>query len=66
MSDIGILNGPLSIAFIALLIGSPGLALGAVAGALIWRRHRRWGPASGALAGFSICLLGWLFFTDNL
>ena len=37
MSDIGILNDPLSLALIALLLGSPGLALGAVAGALVWR-----------------------------
>lgn len=35
MSDIGILNDPLSIALIASLFGSPGLAVGALAGALI-------------------------------
>ncbi len=34
MSDIGILNGPVAIAFVLLLFGSPGLPLGALAGAL--------------------------------
>jgi hypothetical protein len=36
MSDIGILNDPLSLIAIALIFGSPGLLLGALA----WRRHR--------------------------
>jgi hypothetical protein len=40
MSDIGILNDPLSLIAIALIFGSPGLLLGAIAGALAWRRHR--------------------------
>jgi Na+/proline symporter len=58
MSDIGILNDPLSIAFIALLFGSPGLAVGAIAGALLWRRHRIFGALLGAIIGFAACLLG--------
>ena len=40
MSDIGILNSPLAIAFLLALLGSPGLGVGAVIGALLWRRHR--------------------------
>ena len=40
MSDIGILNSPLAIAFLLALFGGPGLAAGAVIGALLWRRHR--------------------------
>jgi hypothetical protein len=40
MSDIGILNDPRSLIAIALIFGSPGLLLGALAGALLWRRHR--------------------------
>lgn len=38
MSDIGILTDPWSLAFVFLIIGSPGLPLGAIAGALLWRR----------------------------
>ena len=40
MSDIGILNSPLAIAFLLALLGGPGLGVGAVIGALLWRRHR--------------------------
>ncbi|MDO8875691.1 MAG: hypothetical protein Q8M24_01925 [Pseudolabrys sp.] len=58
MSDIGILNDPLSIAFIALLFGSPGLAVGAIAGALAWRQHRIAGALISAVVGFAVCLLG--------
>ena len=35
MSDIGILNDPASIAFVLLIIGSLGLPIGAIAGALL-------------------------------
>jgi len=66
MSDIGVLNNPLSIVLLALIIGSPGLVLGALAGALVWRRRRLIGAALGALAGLGLWLLGWLYFTDNL
>lgn len=51
MSDIGILNSPLSIALLALLLGSPGLAIGAIIGALAWRGRRIWGALTGAVAG---------------
>ena len=54
MSDIGILNDPLSITIIALLFGNPGLAVGAIA----WRRHRIAGALIGAVAGFVVCLTG--------
>jgi Na+/proline symporter len=66
MSDIGILSGPLGTAFVLALFGAPGLPLGAIAGALIWRRHRVWGALLGAAAGFGLWLLGWLNFSDNL
>ena len=66
MSDIGILNSPLSIALLALLLGSPGLAIGAIIGALAWRGRRIWGALAGAAAGWGLWLLGWLYFTDNL
>ncbi|HEY1310431.1 MAG TPA: hypothetical protein VGF02_05715 [Pseudolabrys sp.] len=66
MSDIGILNGPFAITLILLIVGSPGLPLGTIAGALIWRRHRIWGALIGAVIGFGSWLLGWLYFTDSL
>ena len=56
MPHIGVLNDPLSLAFVFLIIGSPGLPLGAIAGALLWRRHHIVGPLLGAVAG-SRC--GW-------
>ena len=64
MSDIGILNDPLSIAFIALLFGSPGLAVGAIAGALAWRRHRIAGALIGAVVGFVVCLIGVMVWAE--
>jgi Na+/proline symporter len=66
MSDIGIFSGPLGTVFVLLILGAPGLPLGAIAGALLWRRHRVWGAALGAVIGFGLWLLGWLYFSDNL
>lgn len=64
MSDIGILNDPMSLAFLALLFGGPGLPVGAIIGALLWRRRRFAGGLIGAVAGFALCLAGWMFFND--
>jgi Na+/proline symporter len=64
MSDIGILNDPLSIAFIALLFGSPGLAIGGILGAVAWRRHRIAGALIGAGVGFAVWLAGWMWLAD--
>jgi len=61
MSDIGILNNPWSLAAIFLLIGSPGIPIGAIAGALLWRRRRIGGAAIGAVLGFAAWLGGWLY-----
>jgi len=66
MSDIGILNSPLAIAFLLALLGSPGLGIGAVIGALLWRRHRVIGGLTGAIFGFAISVVGWLYFSDSL
>jgi Na+/proline symporter len=63
LSDIGILNDPVSIALIALLFGSPGLMAGGLAG-LFWRGHRIAGALLGAGAGFAICLAGWAYWKD--
>jgi Na+/proline symporter len=64
VSDIGILNDPVSLLIIALLFGSPGLVLGAIAGAWSWRRHRIAGGLLGAIAGFVIWLTGWMVVKD--
>lgn len=66
MSDIGILNGPLGTAFVMLILGSPGLPIGAIIGVLAWRRHRIWGAGAGAILGFAAWFVGWLYFSDNL
>jgi Na+/proline symporter len=64
VSDIGILNDPVSIIAIILLLGSPGFVLGAIPGALLWRRHRIAGAMLGAMIGFVVCLVGWLIFEE--
>jgi hypothetical protein len=51
MSDIGLDFGPFGYAGIALFVGAPGLVLGAMLGAIAWRRHRLWGALAGAVAG---------------
>lgn len=66
MSDIGPIFTPFDLALIALMIGAPGLALGGVIGALVWRRRRVAGGLIGAAAGLAAWLLGWLWFTDAL
>jgi Na+/proline symporter len=66
MSDIGILNDPSSLAFLALIFGSPGLLLGAVIGAVLWRGHRFAGAGIGAVAGFALWLTGLLWWHDAL
>jgi hypothetical protein len=63
MSDIGILNDPLSLIAIALILGSPGLLLGADVGAVLWRR-RVVGGVLGGVAGFVLWLLGWMVLKD--
>jgi Na+/proline symporter len=49
-----------------LLFGSPGLLLGAIAGALSWRRRRWAGALLGAVIGFAIWLLGWMWLKDMI
>jgi Na+/proline symporter len=64
VSDIGILNDPASLIVIALILGSPGILLGAIPGALLWRRHRIGGALLGAVVGFVGWLVGWMIFKD--
>ena len=56
MSDIGILNDPVSIAVIYLSFGAPGLLSGAILGALLWRKHRIYGALIGAAFGFPLSI----------
>jgi Na+/proline symporter len=60
MSDIGLDWGPFDIAAIALIIGAPGLVIGAALGAVLWRRHRLWGAGLGAAAGLILWLVGFV------
>lgn len=63
MSDVGILNDPVSLTAIVLLLGGPGLLLG-IPGALLWRKHRIAGACLGAVVGFIAWLAGWLVMKD--
>jgi len=63
MSDIGINLGPLDYAAIALVVGAPGLVIGAALGAILWRRHRVFGTLVGAIAGLALWdagVMAWL------
>jgi len=62
VSSIGILNSPFAIAMIVLVLGTPCMAIGAMAR----RKHRIWGAGLAAAVGWGLWLLGWLYFTDNL
>jgi Na+/proline symporter len=62
MSDIGLDWGPLDIAALALIIGAPGLVIGAVLGAIVWRRYRLWGALLGAIAGLLLWLGGFVLW----
>ena len=64
MSDIGILDDPASLIAIALILGSPGVLLGTIPGALLWRKHRIAGALLGAVVGFVVWLMGWMVVKD--
>lgn len=57
MSDIGIFS-TFDLFVMALIAGSPGFVLGAIAGALLWRNRRIPGGILGGVAGFTLCLGG--------
>jgi len=45
-----------------LITGAPGAAIGAVLGAVLWRRHRLWGALIGAVVGFALWLGGFVLW----
>jgi Na+/proline symporter len=49
-----------------LIFGSPGVLLGAIAGALSWRNHRWAGALLGAVIGFAVWLLAWMWAKDMI
>ncbi|MGB6661222.1 MAG: hypothetical protein WBE14_28880 [Xanthobacteraceae bacterium] len=63
MSDIGLDFGPLGYVGVALFVGAPGLVIGALLGAIRWRRHRLWGALAGAVTGLVLWdagMMAWL------
>jgi hypothetical protein len=57
MSDIGIFS-TFDLFVMALIAGSPGFVIGAIAGAAWWRSHRIAGLLLGGVIGFALCLGG--------
>ena len=65
MSDIGILSGPFKIVLLYLLFGGPGLVIGAIIGALLWRKNRARGAEIGAVIGFWMGIVAVWVWTVN-
>jgi hypothetical protein len=65
MSDISLDWGPLGIAFIALIIGAPGLVIGAALGAIVWRHRRIFGAVVGAFVGLLLWLGGFVLWKSS-
>jgi hypothetical protein len=65
LSDIALDWGAADDALIALLISWPGLALGALCGAVAWRTHRIWGGLVGALIGCGLALGVFLLWVSS-
>ncbi|MEP2705088.1 MAG: hypothetical protein ABJQ71_13985 [Roseibium sp.] len=65
MSDIGGIFSPLDLATMLLVAASPGLAIGALAGAYLAPR-RLSGALVGAAIGFVLCAAGWVIYLTAL
>ena len=65
MSDINLLSGPFNIVLLYLLFGGPGLVIGAIIGALLWRKNRTRGAELGAVIGFWMCIVAVWVWTVN-
>jgi Na+/proline symporter len=62
MSSISWNSGLFNTVLGALIVGSPGIVIGGLIGAIAWRSHRTWGAAIGAILGCALWLYGWLYF----
>lgn len=60
MSDISLDWGPGVYALFALIISWPGILVGALCGAVLWKAHRVLGGVLGAIVGFGVCLGGFV------
>lgn len=56
MSDIGGIFTPLDLLAMVLIAGTPGIFVGAAAGAFLWPNRRAAGILMGATTGFVLCL----------
>jgi hypothetical protein len=65
MSDVDIATGPFRIFILYLLFGGPGLMVGGIIGALLWRKNRTRGAEIGAVLGFWLCILAVWVWTVN-
>jgi putative Mn2+ efflux pump MntP len=65
MSDISLYWGPLDYTMIALIIGAPGLVIGAALGTIVWRRRRILGGIIGALLGLFLWLGGFVLWKSS-
>ena len=59
MSDISFKFDTLTLLLIVIYLAWPGLVLGAIIGALAWRRHWIWGGLIGAVLGLALWFGGW-------
>lgn len=65
MSDIGLNWGLVDYLLLALILGAPGLVIGAICGALAWRRHRARGALTGAALGAIICIAAFMAWAES-
>jgi len=65
MSDISLTITPLEILLFALFTGAPGIGIGLVCGALIWRRRRWLGALVGAGLGWAVNWTAFVVWRDG-
>ena len=65
MSDVGIDIGPFGLLLFAFLSGWPGILLGGVSGALLWRARRIVGGLLGGLLGWAVGIGLFIVWSDS-